>query len=144
MASGIVPRISIGTALLAPISTLLIGFVGTDWTIQSPAEALLLVYIVSPYALLGLLAWWQQPNRGRSWFILMAILAIAAFGLWGFGLSCYRHQTNENWRKAMDLTAPDTSGRSVDRFGCGAVARCNLRQDWPSDANSRSVTGCPS
>jgi hypothetical protein len=69
-----------------------------------PRDVVIVAFILGPYFLLGLLAWWQRGESLVSWLLLTVTFLLATWGVYLFGLDSYRSHTDWQYRMAQRLT----------------------------------------
>jgi hypothetical protein len=93
--------------------------------------------VLSPYALLGLMAWWRRKRRVASAVVLASTLLVAAAGLLAFGADAWRVQTEPQHGMAMRLTViivPVLQWAATAVLGLGlAVSLAIARASEPSE-----------
>jgi hypothetical protein len=134
---GMVPRITLSVCALAAVATFALGFAGCGWSIMVPEDALVVPLVLSPYALLGLMAWWRRKRRVASAVVLASTLLVAAAGLLAFGADAWRVQTEPQHGMAMRLTViivPVLQWAATAVLGLGlAVSLAIARASEPSE-----------
>jgi NADH:ubiquinone oxidoreductase subunit K len=90
-----------GACAVAATTTLFLGFTFSGWSLASATEAMVVPLVVGPYVLLGLMVWWRRASRAVSGLLFIAVLVLAAVGLYLFGLDAYHHQTDPKYGMAM-------------------------------------------
>jgi hypothetical protein len=91
-----------------------------------PGDVLVVLYIASPFVMLGGLAWSQRANRGAAWGLLAVALGVAALGLFFFGTDFYHYHTDPEYRRVQRMTAfitPILQGMLVLAAGLVLLAR---------------------
>lgn len=97
-----VPRITWAVSLFASAITLMLGCMNTAGL--RPSDAVVLAFVLGPYLLLGLLAWWQRGEPIASWFLLVVTATLATLGVYMFGLDSYRYHTDFEYRMSQRMT----------------------------------------
>jgi len=88
--------------LFASAITLILGCTSTAGL--RPSDAVLCAFVLGPYLLLGLLAWWQRGESIASWFLLVVTVTLATLGVYLFGLDSYRYHTDFEYRMSQRMT----------------------------------------
>jgi hypothetical protein len=65
----------------------------------------IVAFVLGPYLLLGLFAWWQRGESIVSWLLLAVTVILATWGVYLFGLDSYRYHTDSEYRMAQRMTA---------------------------------------
>jgi hypothetical protein len=134
---GMVPWLTMITCVLAALATFVLGFAGCGWSIMVPEDAVVVPLVLSPYALLTIMAWWRRKRRVASVVILAATFLVAAAGLLAFGTDAWRVQSEPHYGMAMRLTVivvPVLQWVATVVLGVGlAVARAIARMREPSE-----------
>jgi hypothetical protein len=97
-----VPRITWAVCFLAAAITLVLGCTSTAGL--GPSDVVIAAFVIGPYLLLGLLAWWQRGESIASWLLLAVTVILATGGVYLFGLDSYRYHTDWQYRMAQRLT----------------------------------------
>ena len=97
-----VHRITWAVCFLASAITLMLACTSTAGF--GPRDVVIVAFILGPYLLLGLLAWWQRGESLVSWLLLTVTFLLATWGVYLFGLDSYRSQTEWEYRMAQRLT----------------------------------------
>ena len=113
-----VPRITWAVCFLASVITLVLGLTSTAG--PGPGDAFIVAFVLGPYLLLGLLAWWQRGESILSWLLLAVAVILATWGVCLFGLDSYWYHTDWQYRMSQRMTvlvAPPLQWAAVLVFG---------------------------
>jgi hypothetical protein len=91
-----VPRITWAVCFLASAITLVLGYTSTAG--PGSGDVYIIAFVLGPYLLLGLLAWWQRGKSIASWLLLAVTVSLATWGVCLFGLDSYWHHTDWQYR----------------------------------------------
>jgi hypothetical protein len=97
-----VPRLTWAFCFLASAITLVLG--RTTSAGPGPGDAYVVAFVLGPYLMLGLLAWWQRGESIVSWLLLAVAVILATWGVWLFGLDCYWYHTDWQYRMSQRMT----------------------------------------
>jgi hypothetical protein len=61
-------------------------------------------FVLGPYLLLGLLAWWQRGKSIVSWLLLAVAVILATWGVCLFALDSYWYHTDWQYRMSQRMT----------------------------------------
>jgi hypothetical protein len=86
---------------LAAAITLILGYTSTAG--PGHGDVFIVAFVLGPYLLLGLLAWWQRSKSIVSWLLLGVTVMLATWGVCLFGLDSYWYHTDRQYRMAMRL-----------------------------------------
>jgi len=79
----LLPGFSVAICLLAPVAILAFTLPGGYLPLSGEGEGIFAVFLLSPYLLLGLFAWWQRHNSRRDRVALFVLtVLVVAFGVW--------------------------------------------------------------
>jgi len=95
------PRLTIALCLLAAAVTAVLGCTSTAGL--SASDAGVILFVIGPYAALGLFAWWQRGKAGVSRALLAVTAALATLGLFVFGMDSYRYHTEPQYRMVQRM-----------------------------------------
>jgi hypothetical protein len=96
-----VPRITWAVCFLASAITLVLGYTSTAG--PGPNDVFIVAFLLGPYLLLGLLAWWRRGKSIASWLLLAVTVILATWGVCLFGLDSYWYHTDWQYRMAMRM-----------------------------------------
>ena len=122
-----VPRITSAVCLFAAAITLILGLTCKSTAGLRPSDAVVLAFVLGPYLLLGLLAWWQRGEAIVSWSLLAVTVALATLGVCLFGLDSYRFHMDFEYRMSMRLTALFVP---LLQWAAALVLGCALLANW--------------
>lgn len=74
--------VSVVICLLAPVATLVITLPDGYLSLDGEGEGLFAMFLLSPYLLLAMLAWWHRLNRRQSAGLFMLTVLLVGFGVW--------------------------------------------------------------
>jgi uncharacterized membrane protein len=97
-----VPRMTWAICCLASAITLVLGYSSTAG--PGAGDALVVAYVLGPYLLLGLFAWWHRGKSIVSWLLLALTVLLATWGVCLFGLDSHWYHTDWQYRMTMRLT----------------------------------------
>jgi hypothetical protein len=97
-----VPRITWAVCFLASAITLTLGCTSTAGL--APSDVVIVAFVLGPYPLLGLFAWWRRGESIVSWFLLAVTVILATWGVYLFGLDSYRYHTEFEYRMSQRMT----------------------------------------
>lgn len=66
--------------------------------------AVIMLFIIGPYAALAALAWLTRFHRVMSVVVFFVTLALSSFGLYLFSVDCYQFFTDPEYRQHQRLT----------------------------------------
>jgi hypothetical protein len=95
-ANPIVWRITVAVCGLAAVAEVALAVASS--TGLTLFDALIGLFVVGPYLVTGGLAWMQRGRRVASGLLLVAASLLAAWGLYVYGVDCYRYHTDPNYR----------------------------------------------
>jgi hypothetical protein len=92
-------------------------------------------FVLGPYLLLGLLAWWQRRESIVSWLLLAVAVILATWGVCLFGLDSYLYHTDWEYRMSQRMTvlvAPALQWAAVLVAGLVLLGKwAVMRDDFP-------------
>ena len=124
MTAGTVARSAIAVCLLAAAAEAVLGCTSTAGL--SPGDALVVLFVVGPYLLLGLFAWRQRGRPTASWALLAVAVGLSTWGLYAFGEDSYRYHTEPEYRRVQRTVVflvPLGQWAAVLAAGLGLLAR---------------------
>jgi hypothetical protein len=66
-------------------------------------DALIALFVVGPYLVTAWMAWMQRRRRVVSGLLLAAASLLAAWGMYVYGVDCYRYHTEPNYRMVQRM-----------------------------------------
>jgi hypothetical protein len=69
----------------------------------SPADALVVLFVIGPYFLVSFLAWEKRRHPAISWVLLVAAVGVSAWGLCVFGEDSYRYHIDQRYRMVQRM-----------------------------------------
>lgn len=134
MTAARVARSAIVVCLFAAAVEVVLGCVSTAGL--APADAIIASFVVGPYLLLALLAWWQRGRSKTSWALLAVAVGLSAWGLATFGWHSYRYHAEPQYRLAQNMalfSVPLLQWAIVLLVGLvSLLVRLNSRGKWPA------------
>ena len=102
-------RVTVAVCCLAAVAEVALAVASS--TGLTLFDALIASFVVGPYLVTAWLAWMQRGRRVVSGVLLASASLLAAWGLYVYGMDCYRYHTEPNYRM-------------VQRFGIFVVPLC--------------------
>jgi hypothetical protein len=99
----VLARCAIAICLLAAAVEVILGCTSTARL--TPVDTIIVLFVIGPYCLLSVLAWWQRARTAVSWGLLAVTIALSAWGLYLFGEDSYRYHTDPDYRVVQRMTA---------------------------------------
>jgi len=91
-----VTRFTILICLLAAVIETILGCTSTAGL--SPGDAIIVLFLIGPYLILGLFAWWQRDKATVSRVLFVLAYLLSAWGLYVSGVDSYRYHTEPQYR----------------------------------------------
>jgi hypothetical protein len=100
-ANPIVWRVTVAVCGLAAVAEVALAVASS--TGLTLFDALIALFVVGPYLVTAWMAWMQRGRRVASGLLLAAASLLAAWGLYVYGVDCYRYHTEPNYRMVQRL-----------------------------------------
>ena len=82
------------------------GLASASTSSLSPADIIVLIFLIGPYMLFGLFAWLYRRNKTVARVMLAIVIGVAVCGLYAVGLDSYRYYTDPEYARVQRLIVP--------------------------------------
>ena len=94
-------RVTVAVCCLAAVAEVVLAVASS--TGLTLFDTLIALFVVGPYLVTAWMAWMQRGRRVVSGVLLVAASLLAAWGLYVYGVDCYRYHNEPNYRMVQRM-----------------------------------------